>query len=71
MLHVPRYIYIITIHVFFKHRNGEQASLANYRLFIVMRLVERLSIFLVHQKLLILGDFLFDSLVGCYTKSLP
>ena len=48
----------------------EQASLANYRLFVGMFLVDRLSFFLVYQKLLNLGDF-FDSLVGCYTKSLP
>ena len=38
----------------------------DYRLFVGMLLVDRLSFFLVYQNLLILGDFLVDSLVGCY-----
>ena len=39
----------------------------DYRLFVGMLLVDRLSFFLVYPIVLNLGDFLDDSLVGCYT----
>ena len=39
----------------------------DYRLFVGMLIVDRLSFFLVYQNVLNLGDFLVDSLVDCYT----
>ena len=58
----------VLLHITQKWRASLPSKLKiDYRLFVGMPLADRLSFFLVYQNLLILGDFLVDSLVGCYT----